>query len=55
MSNDTILTEMIDTYQKHSKERMQDIKNLNRKTNELIEEKDKNEELNDIDNMLKDI
>jgi len=55
MSNDTILTEMIDAYEKHSKERMQDIKNLNRKANNLIEEKDKNDELENIDNMLKDI
>lgn len=52
MDNTTKMIEIIDNYKKHSQERKQKIKTLHKQVNDLVEEKDKHDELKHIDELF---
>lgn len=55
MNNDKKLLEIVGNYEKRSNQRLQEISNINRKTNEIIEEKDKNKDIKEAENILETI
>lgn len=55
MNNDKKLLEITENYKKRSNQRLQEISNINRKTNEIIEEKDKNKDMKDAESILETI